>query len=366
MILRVLEVEGFRNLVLQSIPVSPGLTLVVGANGAGKTSLLEAVAVLGNLASFRASTLAAAVRHGAAGCRLGGEIERDGSPVEIRQELRLGARMARLLFRGARRLGAAEYLDLMPVVPLSAGDREFLHGPPEQRRRFLDRTAFFRATEALSVLQRYRRVLRQRNAALAAAASDREIDAFDAEFSRLGARVIQLRLEALAALEPLLAEELSALSWSLSLPALRYDCPDRLSPADPATTAQRLRAGLLRARRRERQRGHTLVGPHRHDLAVTVRGVEAKESLSAGQAKLLVTALKLAATRLMERVRGQRPITVFDDVDTEFDAAILGSVMARLADGRQALLSTPHEERLHGCAVPLTRWRVVDGRVAAG
>ena len=363
MTLRALHVKGFRNLSPQQLRIPDGMTVVAGPNGSGKTSLLEAVAVLGNLASFRAASAHPLIQHGAAGFALGGTVMREGVPVELRQEVAAGARLTRSLFRGARRLGAAEYLELCPVAAFSSLDRTFLWGPPEERRRFLDRVAFYRHPETLLVLQRYRRALRQRNALLASGAGDGQFDAFEHDLALLGARVVQLRLDALAALEASLSAELETLGWSLSRPNLRYDAPDGLAPADPATMARRLRASLVRMRQRERSRRHTLVGPHRHDLSVHVRGAAARDVLSAGQGKLLTTALKLATTGVLAAVRGLQPVVVFDDVDAEFDADVLTRVLARLRDAGQALLSSAHDDLMLPRLAGATLWRMSGGAV---
>lgn len=361
--LSVLAVEGFRNLTPQRLSVPPGITLVIGGNGEGKTNLLEAVAVLGNLVSFRTASPRNLVRRGAARFRLLGEVERGGARLVLEHGLELAARPVRSLLRGSRRLTASEYLGQLPVVALSGGDRELLSGGPELRRRFLDRLAYERSPDGLAAMQRYRRALRQRNVLLGRGAADRELDPFERELAASGARVLQLRLATLAVLEPALAAELEVLGWSLSMPVLRYHCPDQSAPADPATMAKRLRDGLLRSRHRERQIGYTVVGPHRHDLGLTIQGAAAREVLSAGQGKLLVTALRLAAARVVEQERGFRPVTVYDDVDAELDAEVLRRVLTRLADGRQALLSTPHQESVRIEGVPITRWQVCCGAV---
>ncbi len=360
-----LAVSSFRNLATQELEFAPGLTVVVGANGSGKTNLLEAVTVLGNLASFRPGPSVGLVRRGERGFVLSGGIDRDGARVELRHEARVGRTLGRVLFRGARRLGAAEYLGLFPVTALSGHDRALVWGAPEDRRRFLDRLCFHLHAEALVMLQRYRRVLRQRNALLVGGGRDDEFDAFEHDLAQLGARVVAFREEAVAGLERHLGEELEALGWSLPRPVLRYTSPDGVAVAEPATLAARLRAALAAARRRERARGHTVVGPHRHDLTLTVQGAPAREVLSAGQGKLVATALKLTAMALLSEVRGRIPTVVFDDVDAELDAAVLRRVLERLRERAQAVLSSAHEEmvlpRLAGGAV----WRMSAGTVEA-
>ena len=360
-----LALTGFRNLATQELAFAPGLTVIVGPNGSGKTNLLEAVAVYGNLASFRPGPALALVRRGERGFSLAGAIERGGSGIELRHEARVGRTLGRALFRGARRLGAAEYLTLFPVTALSGHDRELVWGAPDDRRRFLDRLCFHLHPEALGVLQRYRRVLRQRNALLVGGGREEEFDAFEHDLAQLGARVVAFRLEAVAGLERHVGEELEALGWSLARPVLRYTSPDGVAVAEPATLAARLRAALVGSRRRDRARGHTAVGPHRHDLALTVQGAPAREVLSAGQGKLVATALKLTAMALLGEVRGRVPTVVFDDVDAELDAAVLRRVLGRLQERAQAVLSSAHEEmvlpRLAGGAV----WRMNAGTVEA-
>lgn len=363
MSLRHLSIDGFRNLATQQLTLPSGVIAVVGANGAGKTNLLEAIAVLGNVASFRPGASTGLVQRGRAGFVLAGEIEREAVSVSLRQVTRLGRVLGRSFFRGARRLDAAEYVSVFPVAVLSSHDRLLVWGGPEERRRFLDRIAFFLHTQTLHVAQRYRRCLKQRNALLLAGRPDAEFDAFEEDLAVLGARLVALRLEALAALERALTAELADLGWSLPHPHLRYDAADGLAPGDQETLAARLRTLLARGRRHERARGHTIVGPHRHDVVFTVGGVPGREMLSAGQGKLLATACKLAAVTIFERVRGRTPTLVFDDVDAELDARVLERILARISSAPQALLSSAHEEMMVPRLPNATVWRARAGVV---
>ncbi len=363
MSLQQLSIRGFRNLCAEDLPVPAGVVAVLGPNGAGKSNLLEAVTVLGNLLSFRPGSPAAWVRRDGGGFELAGTVEREGSRTELRQRARLLRSLHRTLWRGARRVDAAAYLEVLPVEAFSSHDRQLIWGAPEERRRFLDRVAFHVHAETLSVAQRYRRCLRQRNALLASGAPDGEIEAFEHDLARFGARLIALRAEALAALERALDGELGALEWSLARPNLRYHAPDGLVPDDTMALTSRMRSQLTRMRARERTRGHTEVGPHRHDLSLTVAGVPAREMLSAGQGKLLATACKLAAAAVLHQARGRLPIVVFDDVDAELDGGVLDRILRRLAGAGQVLLSSAHDELVLPRLPVASVWRVRDGRV---
>jgi DNA replication and repair protein RecF len=361
--LRCFRVVGFRNLVAQDLPIGEGLTVVVGANGVGKTNLLEALTVFGNLASFRAGPATNWFCNGQRSFALAGTVERAGVPVEIRQEATLTRIVSRALYRGGRRLASAEYLGLFPIASFSGDDRLLIWGPPEERRRFLDRLSFHLNPEALEVMQGYRRALAQRNALLSTGGVDDEFDAFEHNLARLGAAIIQFRLVAIGGLERHIGAELDALGWPAGRPNLRYHCHDGVAVADPATTTAGLRTALAVSRRRDRVRGHTTVGPHRHDLVLAVQGAPARETLSAGQGKLLATALKLTAVMLLDRARGQSPMVVFDDLDAELDAAVLQRLLGRLGARGQAVLSSAHEEMVRPRLAAAAVWRMNAGRV---
>lgn len=340
-----------------------GVVAVLGANGAGKTSLLEAVAVLGNLASFRPASPLSWVKHGASGFKLAAAVARGSAHIDLTVTARAGRRLHRQLFRGGRRLAAAEYLSLFPVTAFSSTDRQLVWGGPEERRRFLDRLSFYLRPETYLVLQSYRQALRQRNAALQRSAGDDELAAFEHHLALLGSRVLELRLAAMAPLEDAFLQELAALEWSHARPVLRYNDTDGATPGSPAEVAGRLRLALARSRRRERVRVHTLVGPHRHDVEIVLAGAPARDVVSAGQGKLLATALKLAAMAVVERMRNQIPMVVFDDVDAELDAGALARVVRRIAGRGAAIVSSAHEAMIAPCLAEAAVWRISGGLV---
>lgn len=362
--LRALTVINFRNLHAQELTFPPGLVAVLGPNGAGKTSLLEAIAVLGNLASFRSGPGLSWVKHGASGFRLTALVARAGTQFHLTVTARVGRGLHRQLFRGGRRLAAAEYLSLFPVMAFSSADRQLIWGGPEERRRFLDRLAFYLRPETYLVLQSYRQALRQRNTALQRNASDAELAAFEQQLALLGSRLLHLRLAALAALEEAFLQELASLEWSHARPVLRYNDTDGATPGTPVEVAGRLRLSLARSRQRERVRAHTLVGPHRHDVEIVLAGAPAREVVSAGQGKLLATAMKLAALAVVERMRSQTPMVVFDDVDAELDATALARVLRRLAARGAAIVSSAHGAMITPCLLDATLWEIRAGLVA--
>jgi len=357
-----LQARGFRNLVEDAWSFVPGLTLILGPNGAGKSNLLEALCVFTNLASFRTSSTVGLFAHGAQAFSLTGRVTRGGSETDLRVEALFTRPIQRTLFRGGRRLSAPEYLRMAPSLALSSHDRLLILGNPDIRRRFLDRLAFELQSDAMSTMQRYRRILRQRAVLLRQGRDGAEMDAFEHDLAREGARLVHLRLAALRAVLRVLPSELAAVGWSLPEPMLRYHDPAALGDDDIASLAVRLQAALAKARRLDRIVGSTSVGPHRHDLVMTMRGIPLRDTLSAGQVKLLATALKLAVLRVLTEVRGEPPMVVFDDVDAELDAGVLAVVLGRLAQG-QAVVSSAHHAMMGPHLDAAVVWHLAAGRV---
>lgn len=362
MILTSFRCRNFRNLAQLDWYPPQGMVLLVGPNGAGKTNLLEAITVLGNLTSFRSGKPQSWVRHGEAGYLLRGELVGSSGPVVLEQQGRLGKGLYRQLFRSGRRVSPAEYLTLAPVAACSAADQELVLGTPEHRRRLLDRLTFHLAPTTLDLLLRFRRALRQRNALLAAHHPAPEtFAAFERELAQTGAAIVAHRLTACTLLQQALEQELTSLGWLLPKPVLRYHAPEGL---EAAAAASELLAQFRRSRPQELTRGHTLLGPHRHDLCITLQGRPAREQLSAGQVKLLATALRLAALRVATERRGLVPLLVFDDVDAELDGATLRRLLGRLATAaNQTMLSTAHPEVVVPLAANATVITVRDGKL---
>lgn len=365
MILTHFRCRHFRSFTDLAWDPPQGLVVVSGPNGAGKTNLLEALSVLGNLTSFRPGSPASWVRHGEHQFLLHGQIRGEGSSLALEQQARLGKVLHRLLLRGGRRVRASEYLTLFPVATFSAYDRELLLGGPEHRRRLLDRLAFQLHPPFLDLLLRYRRALRQRNAALASGQTA-SLEAFDRELARLGSQLVATRLATLTLLEEALHRELLLLGWLSPRPILRYHAPEGL--AAPANGGEQFFLSQLRRfRGHELAQGHTLVGPHRHDVRITLSGRPARELLSAGQVKLLATALRLAAVAVTTGKRNVAPLVTFDDVDAELDRAALGRLLTRLtALAPQVVVSTAHPEVVLPCCPEATVLPMEGGTLAVG
>ncbi len=324
-----LAVNGFRNLEPLVWRPAAGSHLILGGNGAGKTSLLEAVYVLATTRSFRTSQLADCVRHGGDLFHLEGEV---AGEQRIRLEVGFG-REWRLRTVNGRPAPLAEHLAALPVVSWSTGDAEVLSGPPVLRRRFLDRGVLGMRPATLEVLGRYRRGLRQKRELLAS--GGRGLEAWNDVLAAAAAELIAKRRAYVELLSASLAGVLAEAALPFPAVTLRY----RPSPASGLTGVDAVRESLERIADRERQRQLPLLGPHRDDLEILWGEHEFGRTGSAGEKKAL-SLLLLAAHGRVVAAAGRSPVYLLDDADAELAPPTLAAVWSVFADAEQLVASS--------------------------
>jgi len=345
-----LRTRNFRNLASLQVAWSGGANLVLGGNGEGKTNLLEAVAVLGNLRSFRTTSLRRVVRHGESSLAVEGELNVGGARWRLQQVLDVGPPLRRELSINGGRVAAAHYLTAFPVFAISPTDRDLVVGKPSLRRAYLDRLAFLLEPTLFEQLRAFRRALRQRNAALVSGAGNDELATWDEGVAAGAARVVRARL---AVMERIRASfgELYEMLRGRDFPdvglAYRGDSWWRQGDA-PEPLQEAYLERLQAVRGRDRQVGYTMDGPHRHDVLLRVDGRSGRDVLSSGQIKVVAAALRLASLAEVERERDDSLPVIVDDVDAELDRTVLSKLVAHLGCGRQLFLSSAHEEMVSG------------------
>lgn len=306
---RYLEAKAFRNLTPGRWQFASGRHLILGANGAGKTSLLEAIYVLATCRSFRTNRLQECIRHQESSFFLRGELI-DGQQLEL-----FGPSEQRERRLNQHRASLAEYLAAQPVVAWTSADLEFLIGAPTARRRFLDRGIVGRRPGTIVTLSRYRQALDEKRKLLQLGPfSDAEIVPWNLLLAQAAAEIIQHRqafvAKMVAALDALQRET------DLGLPkiALRYLPSPREGLEGAATIADLLDRGLPHERV-TRQPGS---GPHRDELEITWDEHPIRRVASAGERKALGLLMILAFARVLE-AEEIRPVYLLDDLDTELD-----------------------------------------------
>ena len=350
--LRELRCFAFRNHPDTRLELAPGLTVVVGRNGQGKTNLLEAVATLALTRSPRAGSLAECIAWEAPASRVTGWAEGAAGPLEVDCRLdRLPGNPERAVRRysvnGAPRAARA-VLGLIPVVLFWPEDLALVKGPPEGRRRLLDIVLSQADPVYAETAVRFRRALEQRNALLRGSgpggAAAGPLEAWTRALVDHGAPMMAARAALATALRPLVAFALAEAGEPAALelryrPGLATEAVPPASLADPATAAGALRAALQATTGDERLRGTTVCGPHRDDLILELDGRAARAFASQGQQRSIVLAMKAAEVRVLRQRLGTSPVLLLDDVFSELDPLRQERLSALLA-GEGAELQT--------------------------
>ena len=336
--LRRLWLTDFRNHEHDELELPPGLTAVTGANGAGKTALLEAIGFLSTLSSFRGATGDVLVRSGASSAVVRGEVERDGRELLIECEISGGRTVAQLnRQRGARR---RDLLDALRVSVFTLDDLVLVKGGPGERRRFLDDAMVQLRPRDDALRLELERVLRQRNTLLKQAAgrlSDEiglTLDVWDQKLVDVGVQIEARRAEISGALVPLVTEAYSRLAGA----PVTVEVTHRPSWSGSASLAEALGG----ARAEDVKRRLSTVGPHRDDVDLVLSDLPARTQASQGEQRSLAVALRLGVHRLVTDRVGVSPVLLLDDVFSELDAGHSRALIELLPEG-QALLSTAGE-----------------------
>ena len=321
-----LEVVEFRNHDQAAVELPAGVSVLVGPNGVGKTNLLEAIGYLATLGSHRVGQDAALIRAGAAAAVIRAAVHRAGRRLLVDVELRPGSGV-RGRVNGAPVPRARDLLGVVRATVFAPEDLGLVRGDPEERRRFLDTQATQRLPRYHGSRQDYDRVLRQRNTLLRSAAGRlpasglATLEVWDEKLASAGAEIWSERLRLVAALTPrveLAYQRLAGRDDRVEVAYVSSVVGDGGPDPDPAKLAQALRERLVADRAREVERGLTLSGPHRDDLALALGGLPARTHASHGEAWSLALALRLGSHRLLSE-EGEEPVLLMDDVFAELD-----------------------------------------------
>ena len=318
--------------ILSALECTPGegLNVFVGANGSGKTSLLEAIHLLGSGRSFRTHRLAELVTRGESSLMARGEVRaEDGSSQSVGVEK--SPEGLRIRVAGDEVHNASELARRLPLAVITPDSQRLLTDGAILRRQLMDWALFHVEPTYLSVLQRYRRALRQRNAALKEGAGPGALAPWNHEVGEAGEALHGQRERFLEEILPVYAETLGNL---ITLPVdIRYQAG--------WDTDMGLSEALAASTHGDRARGFTRVGPHRADLRFASDGTLVQQVLSRGEGKLFVVGLVLAQARFLLGIQGRRPIVLVDELASELDESSRRRLFRQLqALGAQIFVST--------------------------
>jgi DNA replication and repair protein RecF len=340
-----LQLHDFRCFASVDLTLTPGITVLVGPNGAGKTSLLEAVGWVARARSFRGVPDAALVRRDADQAILRATVVHGERRQSLEAEIRAGGRN-RVLLNKHSIARSRDLFGLLRVTAFAPDDLQLVKGGPALRREYLDDLLAMLAPRYDAACSDYDRVLRHRNALLKGGVRDPDDEAtlavFDDQLVHAGAEIVRGRLRLLERLRPAVKATYADVSrsdvavdgvyqaeWAEA--GLDEDAADDVEP--------RLRRALDARRKQERDRGVTLVGPHRDEWKLTLDELDARSHASQGEQRTLALALRLAGHQLVGELTGAVPVLLLDDVFSELDAPRASALLARLSGG-QTLVTT--------------------------
>ncbi len=328
MILNKIYTHGFRNLLPAEICCGPRFNIFHGANGQGKTNLLEAVYLLGTLKSFRQARNRDLIRHADERALVKGEVERDGICREVVVELDYRLKNPHIDGKTVERMG--DFFGHLNVVLFSPDDLLILKGQPDLRRRYLDRAVFSIDLSYLRIYHDYNRALKNRNALLKSGNTD-SLDVWNQQIVITGIALTKRRAHYVAMLAPRVQSFYQNLAGNNEEVSLRYLSPlvddtCRLKPDAPDVYM----AVLARMLTEEMRRGTTLTGPHRDDLLFQLNGCDVKQFASQGQQRSLMLAMKMAEIAMAEEQFAAPPILLLDDLASELDRNRTANMLAYL------------------------------------
>lgn len=357
-----LELTDFRSYPHLEWQPDPGVNLLIGPNGSGKTNALEAVGYLLTLKSFRGVTDEALVADGAEHGYVRGGVDRGADRGEslIETELaRRGTRRTQLDRQRLRR--ASDLLDVARVVTFLPEDLDIVKRGPARRRDLLDDAAAQLRPSAALDFAEYDRALRQRNAFLKQGAPDEvTLAVWDERLSQAGGKVMARRAAAMAELAPYIEESYRVISGRPSVLSIDYNSEWGGSPEMTVGAAEQagvLAAAIADRRRHDIERRVTSVGPHRDDPVLLLDGHDVRIHGSQGEQRTTALALRLAVHRSVTERVGSPPILLLDDVFSELDEGRSERLAAALPEA-QTLISSARPED-----VPIRgrRWTVGAG-----
>ncbi|MCF4007623.1 DNA replication/repair protein RecF [Corynebacterium uropygiale] len=361
MYIRQLSLRDFRSWPSLELDLQPGVVLFVGRNGFGKTNIIEALGYCAHLSSHRVSHDAPLVRAGAANARVSATAVNEGRELTAHLLIKPhGANMAQI--NRTRLSSPREVLGVVRTVLFAPEDLALVRGEPAERRRYLDAILSTLMPRLAGARSDYDKVVRQRNALLKSstmalrrgydssegAGALATLDAWDSQLARLGAQIICARRNLVERLDSHVHDAYAGIAPESRPASLRYQGtvdPAGELPSEPEIIEAEMLAELGRSRRREIERGVSLVGPHRDDVELLLGDQPAKGFASHGETWSLALSLRLGEFSLLAS-EGAEPILILDDVFAELDRRRREKLVEVAAEVEQVFITAAVDEDL--------------------
>ncbi len=331
------RVFNFRNLSDQSVELSSGPIYITGLNGNGKTNFIEAIYLLSGSRSFRTNVSNELSRWGESQCSVFGTVTHKLGTEELGVALTPGKREAFL--NGNPLSSISELLGRLTIVAFSPADLQLIKGSPAGRRRFLDRHMVDMQPAFLKTLMAYQRALASKSALLKQSYVDyQQLLPWNSLLAEYGGKIVENRYNFLKSLTDKASSfhrSYAQMDGDLGL-ELESDLLDPSGKVDPTYIAHQFE----RSAQREIATRSPVVGVQRDDLKVTLGGVDSRAYASQGQTRSIVLSLKLGVIDMLEEIKGESPVVLLDDVDSELDVARSERLFSTLLEKPRQMIVT--------------------------
>lgn len=359
MVIRSVSVSQLRNHVSSRIDCASAITIISGANGVGKTSILEAVSLCAIAKTFVPVPDASVIQFGFDECMASVEAISDRDvPYNVQIELKKGARK-KITSNHSSNLSPKDIIGDIPMVALSPDHKSITLGSPADRRAFVDAVMAQSSKRYTELLYEHRRILKQRNILLDGirvnglhGGLQEELDTWTQMMVQVNANICSRRSEFLLKLEVLVKDFHAQVSAQAEVIAVEFQ-PDNVV-INPTTrvismeeAAEQYTQIAVDVRRQECARGTTVFGPQKDEVSLLINRMLVRESASQGQHKSLLVALKLAECTMLNDTLSERPVVLLDDVFAELDADRCIQVMAIVVGmGMQCFVTTTNSDEI--------------------
>lgn len=317
--LKQISILNFKNIAETTVDFSPGVNCLVGANGMGKSNMLEAVYYLSMTRSFMRLPDSEVIRHGSEAMMVCGEYALDSGRDETVSIGYAPPRRKTLKRGGKEYKRMSAHIGSLPIVLISPQDHFLITGTPEERRRLMDTVIAQADTSYLQALIQYAKALQQRNSMLRAGMSDPLLtESIEMTMATAASTIYSARKQWVEDISRPFASYYAAIAGHDEKPALEYSSILAEMPLAQALARNREKDAIL---------GHTSVGPHRDDLHMLLAAHDLRRLGSQGQMKTYTIALRLAVFEYLHERKGTAPLLLLDDIFDKLDASRVQNIM---------------------------------------
>lgn len=356
--IKTLQLEAFRNYQQLAVELKPGVNLIVGKNGSGKTNLAEACVFLSELESHRTASNSPLIKSGSSSAQLSLKAVHQNREIAVASELNKD-RPNRYFLNGGQRKRAADLVGVVQVVVFAPEDLDLVRRDPADRRGFLNMAMVMQKPRLAGVKADYERVLKQKSALLKSAKQVKDpdlttLDIWDDQLVSLGSEIITARLELIEQINPLLEDfyqklsgqqETIELGLAASIVNIEEGDTQTLNGLGLKDISEVFHQRLVELRDKELDRGIALVGPHRDELVIMKDGLSARTHSSQGEAWSLALGLKLALADLIRSDSSTGdPILILDDVFAVLDSGRRARLVEFVSANEQVLITSADPE----------------------